>query len=122
MYLTGKELKTVAEIDVSISPIMTTAQLYPSGLRWEYNPNRLLLNKVTNTELVTNVPYTQGKETQQLEDDQMYRVVAGLYSAQMLGTIEDMSMGLLKIAPKDRDGRVIDDFEKYIIHDKDGMK
>lgn len=120
VYLTGKELKTVAEIDVSISPIMTTAQLYPSGLRWEYNPNRLLLNKVTNTELVTNVPYTQGKETQQLEDDQMYRVVAGLYSAQMLGTIEDMSMGLLKIAPKDRDGRVIDDFEKYIIHDKDG--
>ncbi|EJW95895.1 hypothetical protein EVA_15998, partial [gut metagenome] len=50
VYLTGEELKTAAEIDVSISPIMTTAQLYPSGLRWTYNPNRMILNRVTEVD------------------------------------------------------------------------
>ncbi len=122
VYLTGKELKTVAEIDVSISPIMKTAQLYPSGLRWTYHPKRILLNRVMDVELATNVPYTEGKETKKLEDDRLYRVVAGLYSAQMLGMIEDSSMGLLKIAPKDRDGNVIQDFEKHIIHDRNGAE
>lgn len=122
VYLTGAELKTAAEIDVSISPIMTTAQLYPSGIRWTYNPNRMLLNRVTEVEFVTNVPYTGGEETEEIVDDQLYRVVAGLYSAQMLGTIEDASMGLLKITPKDKNGQVIQDFEQYIIHDKNGSE
>ena len=44
VYLTGKELKTVAEIDASISDYMTTARLYCSGLNMTYNPNRLILN------------------------------------------------------------------------------
>lgn len=122
VYLTGKEIKTAAEIDASISPIMTSAQLYPSGLRWTYNPNRMLLNKVTDVEFVTNVPYTEGKETEEIEEDRLYRVVAGLYSAQMLGAIEDSSMGLLKITPKDKDGQVIKDFEQHIIHDRNGAE
>lgn len=122
VYLTGEELKTAAEIDVSISPIMTTAQLYPSGLRWTYNPNRMLLNRVTDVELVTNVPYTEEKKTEEIKDDQLYRVVAGLYSAQMLGAVEDSSMGLLKITPKDKNGEVITDFEDHIIHDQNGAE
>lgn len=122
VYLTGKELKTIAEIDVSISPIMTTAQLYPSGLRWTYNPNRLLLNRVTDVEFVTNVPYTNGQERAPVEDEKLYRVVAGLYSAQMLGTIEDTSMGLLKLSPKDKNGNVITDFEDHIILDQNGTE
>ncbi len=122
VYLTGKEIKTAAEIDASISPIMTSAQLYPSGLRWTYNPHRMLLNKVTDVEFVTNVPYTEGKETEEIEDDRLYRVVAGLYSAQMLGAVEDSSMGLLKIVPKDKNGQIIEDFEQHIIHDQNGSE
>ena len=48
IYLTGKELKTVAEIDASISDFMTTARLYCYGLGFTYNPHRILLNKVTD--------------------------------------------------------------------------
>lgn len=122
VYLTGRELKTAAEIDVSVSPMMTAAQLYPSGLRWTYNPNRMILNRVTQVELVQNVPYVQEKKTEEIRDDQMYRVVAGLYSAQMLGAVEDKSMGLLKITPKDKEGNEITDFEQYIIHDQNGAE
>lgn len=122
VYLTGQELKTIAEIDVSISKIMTTAQLYPSGMRWTYNPNRMFLNRVTDVEFMRNVPYSKETQTEKIEDDKLYRVVAGLYSAQMLGTVQDMSMGLLKLEPKDKDGNPITDFEKVIIHDQNGIE
>lgn len=122
VYLTGKELKTVAEIDASVSPIMTTAQLYPSGMYWTYNSKRMILNKVTETGLVDNIPYTENPEVSQIEDDKLYRVVSGLYSAQMLGAVEDTSKGILKITPKDENGNEIEDFEKYIIHDQNGAE
>lgn len=41
VWLTGKELRTAAEIDASVSDFMTTARLYISGLHFNYNPNRL---------------------------------------------------------------------------------
>ena len=115
VYLTGAELKTVAEIDVSVSALMPSAQLFPSGMKWEYNSNRLILNKVTDVKLVAE----NGKETK-LEDDKLYRVVAGLYSAQMLGAVEDTSMGILSVTPKDKNGNAITDFEKHIVYDKNG--
>ena len=121
VYLTGAELKTAAEIDVSVSPIMTTAQLYPSGLHWTYNPNRMMLNRVTDVALYDDLSGGE-KKAQELEDDRLYRVVAGLYSAQMLGAVEDTSKGLLKITPKDKDGNEIKDFEKHIIHDSNGAE
>ncbi len=114
VYLTGAELKTVAEIDVSVSRLMSAAQLYPSGIRWEYNNNRLILNRVIDVKLIQN-----GKDVE-LEDDKLYRVVAGLYSAQMLGAVEDTSMGILSVTPKDKKGNAITDFEKHIIYDRNG--
>lgn len=122
VYLTGEELKTAAEIDVSVSPIMTEAQLYPSGIRWTYNSNRMILNRVTDVRFSEDVKISGAKQPEKLEDDKLYRVVAGLYSAQMLGTVEDTSMGLLKLTPKDKDGNVIKDFEEHIVYDQKGAE
>ncbi|MCI9271855.1 MAG: bifunctional metallophosphatase/5'-nucleotidase [Dorea sp.] len=126
VYLTGKELKTVAEIDASISPIMTYAQIYPSGMSWTFNPNRLILNRVTGTGMTGD---TVGEEEAfiqdnltEIEDDKLYRVVSGLYSAQMLGAVEDKSKGILKLTPKNAEGEVITDFEDYIIRDGEGYE
>lgn len=38
VYLTGKELKAVAEVDASVTPIMSAAQLYIKGLSYTFNP------------------------------------------------------------------------------------
>lgn len=126
VYLTGKELKTVAEIDASISPIMTYAQIYPSGMSWTFNPNRLILNRVTETGMTGD---TVGEEEAfiqdnltEIEDDKLYRVVSGLYSAQMLGAVEDKSKGILKLTPKNAEGEAITDFEDYIIRDGEGYE
>lgn len=110
VYLTGEELRTAAEIDASISDLMTTARLYVSGLNFTFNPNRMILNKVTD------VCLTDGAEGRvELEDDKLYRVVADLYSGQMLSAVTDMSYGLLSIVPKYADGTPIEDFEDVII-------
>lgn len=110
VYLTGKELKTAAEIDASISDFMTTARLYTSGLCFSYNPHRMILNKVTDVWL-----RTADGSRKELEDDRLYRVVADLYSAQMLGAVTDMSYGLLSLEPKWADGTVIEDLEDAIV-------
>lgn len=110
VYLTGEELKTVAEIDASVSDFMTTARLYTDGLYWHYNPNRMILNKVTDVYLSNS-----GGQRIEIEDDQLYRVVADYYSAQMLGSVTDMSYGLLAIVPKFADGTPITNYADAII-------
>lgn len=113
VYLTGKELKTAAEVDASITPLMSVAQLYMSGVNYTFNPNRLIFNKVTDIYL-TNPDGT--KEI--IEDDKLYRCIGGLYSAQMLSVVGDQSMGILSIVPKTKDGQPITDYEKQIIYDE----
>ncbi len=117
VYLTGEEIKTAAEVDISVSEIMGSARLYPAGLQYEYNPNRLLLNRVTDVKF--QMP---DGSVEEIEDEKLYRVVADLYSCQMLGTVEDQSFGLLKVTPKDKDGNVITDFEEHIIYSEDGKE
>lgn len=109
VYLTGREIRTAAEIDASVSDFMTTARLYCSGLNFTYNPHRLLLNKVTD------VCLEDDGQRVALEDDKLYRIVADLYSGQMLSAVTDMSYGILAIVPKYADGTLITDFEDVII-------
>lgn len=110
VYLTGEELKLAAEIDASISDLMTTARLYTDGLYWHYNPNRMILNKATDVFLVNNQ-----EERIELEDDKLYLVVTDFYSSQMLGGVTDLSRGLLSIVPKFADGTPIENYEDAII-------
>lgn len=116
VYLTGAELRLVAEIDASISDLMTTARLYTDGLYWHYNPNRMLLNKATDVFLCN------GKEERvELEDDKLYLVVTDFYSSQMLGGVTDLSYGLLSIVPKFADGTPIENYEDAVLLD-DGQE
>lgn len=110
VYLTGEELKTVAEIDASISDLMIYARLYTSGLEFTYNPNRLILNKVTDCYLRDH----NGNRVE-IEDDKLYRVVGDLYSGQMLGAVTGVSYGLLSVTPKFADGTPIENIEDAII-------
>ena len=110
VYLTGAELKMAAEIDASISDFMTTARLYTDGMYWHYNPNKMLLNKATDVFFVNNQ-----EERVEIENDKLYLVVSDLYSAEMLGGVTDLSMGLLSIVPKFADGTPIENYEDAII-------
>lgn len=117
IYLTGKELKTVAEVDASITPIMPEVQLYIAGLSYTFNSNRFLFNKVTDISL-----QDFDGTTEALDNKKLYRVVAGLYSAQMLPFVNDKSFGILSVVPKTKDGAEIEDFEDHIIYMDDNQE
>ena len=110
-YLTGKELKLVAEVDASVSDYMTTARLYCSGMNFTYNPHRMILNKVTDCYL------TKDGKREEIQDDKLYKVVTDLYTGQMLGSVTDVSYGLLKIEPKDKNGKLLKNLEDEAITD-----
>ena len=84
-----------------------------SGVSYSFNPNRLIFNKLTDF-------YIVGEDGSRVEvvDDELYRVVTGLYTAQMLTIVKDQSFGLLSIIPRDVDGNPIEDFEEHIIYDE----
>ena len=111
IYLTGKELKTVAEVDASITPIMNDVQLYVAGLSYTFNKNRFIFNKVTDISLQD---YDGTRE--EIDDEKLYRVVAGLYSAQMLPYVNEKSFGILSVIPKSKEGTPITSFEDHIIY------
>ena len=110
-YLTGKELKLVAEVDASVSDYMTTARLYCSGMNFTYNPHRMILNKVTDCYL------TKDGKREEIQDNKLYKVVTDLYTGQMLGSVTDVSYGLLKIEPKDKNGKLLKNLEDEAITD-----
>lgn len=110
-YLTGKELKLVAEVDASVSDYMTIARLYCSGMNFTYNPHRMILNKVTDCYL------TKDGKREEIQDDKLYKVVTDLYTGQMLGSVTDISYGLLKIEPKDENGKLLKNLEDEAITD-----
>ncbi len=111
VYLTGEELKLAAEVDASISDFMTTARIYAYGLRWHYNPNRMILNKVTDVYIMNR----QGERVE-LEDDKLYRVVTDKYTALMLGGVTDMSFGLLSLVPKHADGTPVTNYDEALVY------
>jgi len=117
LYLTGADLKTVLEIDASVQPLMRSAQLFSSGVKYSFNTNRMLFNKVDSACLIRS----DGKE-EAIVDDQLYSVVTGRYVGQMLGSVEEMSYGLIKITPRDADGNPVNpaDFGDYVIQTPEG--
>lgn len=118
VYLTGKDMKNVFEVDASISALMPAATLYGAGSWWHYNPNRMFLDKVTECQASNGY----GGEAGPFADNKLYRVVADLYSGQMLAAVKDKSFGLLSITPRDKDGNPVTDFEDHIIHDSQGRE
>ncbi len=115
VYLTGKELKAVCEVDASVTPLMLPAQLHLAGMSFDWNNHRMIFNKVSDVYLLN-----EDEEREAIQDDQLYRVVAGLYCAQMLSEVRAQSFGILSIVPKDINGNEITDFDRCILYDQQG--
>ena len=117
VYLTGKDLKNAIELDASIQPLMSSAQLFMSGVEYSFNTNRMIFNKVDYA-MLRNADGTLSE----IEDDKLYHIVAGMYMGQMLGSVKETSFGLLSITPRDKDGNPIatEDLVNYVVEDENG--
>lgn len=112
VYVTGKELKRICEADASISPYMKTAKIYMSGVKYKFNNNRLIFNRVTEAEIIN-----EDGSINKIDDKKLYRVAIGLYPLQLISSINKKIFGLMPVVPKNKDGIPITNFEDYIIKD-----
>ncbi|XVG95518.1 bifunctional metallophosphatase/5'-nucleotidase [Eubacteriales bacterium KG127] len=95
---------------------------YASGIGKDNNPSKVS-DKQDLADIEKQVDdLKNSKAIEELDSDKLYRVAGDLYACQMLGTVTDMSKGLLSIVPKDKDGNEIRDFEKHIVKNQDGSE
>jgi len=119
VWLTGSDLKNVLEVDASVQPLMSAAQLFSSGVEYSFNTKRMIFNKVDYAAL-----RRADGTVEKIEDEELYRIVTGLYCGQMLGAVKDKSFGLLSVVPRDAAGKPVDmdRLEDYIVYDAKGSE
>lgn len=117
VYVTGSDLKNALEVDASVQPLMKSAQLFFSGIEYSVNTNRMIFNKVDYARLRNN-----DGTLSEIDNDKLYCVVTGMYAGQMLGSVEETSMGLIGITPRDSDGNPLtaDQLVNHVVKDKNG--
>jgi len=117
VYITGADLMNAFEVDASVYPLMHSAQLFMSGAEYSYNTSRMIFNKVDQAMLRRN-----DGSLEAIDKDKLYLVVTGMYAGQMLGSVEETSMGLLTITPRDAQGNpiAVADLVDYVIRDEKG--
>lgn len=108
-YITGKELKRIAEIDATLSSRNEDVILHTAGLSYNFNDHRLFLNRATDIELMGD------NVDPDIDNGKLYRVVAGLHTFDILAAVERRSKGLLAILPKDKEGNEIKNISDHII-------
>lgn len=118
VYITGADLKNVLEVDASVQPLMPAVQLFASGMEYSLNTNRMLFNKVDYAALRRNDGTLAA-----IEDDRLYLIVTGMYSGQMLGTVEETSFGLITVTPRNEAGEPLSaaDLFDYVVRDENGV-
>ncbi|MDR2361310.1 MAG: metallophosphoesterase [Prevotellaceae bacterium] len=117
VYLTGKELWDLCEVDASCAALFPAARLSLAGLRYSHNPHRLFCNRVTEVWVETD----EG-EYAPPDKKALYPVVGDLYSLQMLGAVRRLTYGILQLQPKDAAGQRVEDFQKCVLTLPNGLE
>ena len=107
VYLTGRDLKNLLEVQTSIAPSKKDALLSISGIRFRYNPNRVPFDRVTSVEV-------EGVDQRfhPLENERLYSVAVNSYLASLIDLIGTKSHGLLTITPRDEAANPVTDANK----------
>ncbi len=109
-YLTGKEIKNCLETQSTLAPLSSKYSVQVSGVKFEYNPNRVPFDRVYNLRISTP---EGGYEP--IQPDRLYRVSASYLTMAMLSKMGDISHGIITATPKDKTGQPITDLTKAVI-------
>ncbi len=104
-YITGKELKLLCELDASLGPMVSYIKMSYSGLSYTFNTRRAILDRVTDICLVR-----EDGTREEIDDEKLYKVACNMYAANMLGMLNGLTKGILKIVPKFGDGTPVENF------------
>jgi 5'-nucleotidase len=109
IYLTGAEVRKALEIVASVYPLKGSDYfLQVSGVRFKYNPRRVLFDRVTSVEIGSDQEGWRSLDTSR-RNTTLYRLVANYYNSAFLKLIGGFTFHILDIVPKDRQGAPIPD-------------
>jgi len=114
-YITASELKKGCEILTSIYPAKGSDYfLQLAGARVTYNPNRVIFDRITD---IWTGDEENGYKKLNLSkaNKKLIRVTADIYNSTFLKIIGNYTYNILKIIPKDKDGKPIEDLSSAVI-------
>ncbi len=121
IYLTAEEIKKALEVSTTLAPLKSPIYtLQISGLRFRYNPNRMLFDRVVEVETEND----DGSFTPldlSSDNEKLYSVCATFYVASFIKIIGGFTYNILDIVPKDKHGNPLPDIKSAII-DRDRGK
>jgi 5'-nucleotidase / UDP-sugar diphosphatase len=121
LYVTGRELKSILEVLQIAYKSSPDNFCYYSGLRVEYDPEMILLQKIKKIEIV----HTDGSTTKvdfSKKNKSIYSVTANSYMMEFIGIIKKMSVGLINVVPKDFAGNKVTDLKTAVIDMDESME
>jgi len=119
VYLTGHEIKQLMEALVMSRDKGGDGFIYFSGIKTWIDSEKGLIRKVQKVEI-------NGKEISFSKKDQtLYPVAANIYLVSFMDRIKKLSYGLLKVAPKDKNGKPLTNFNNHFVDmdtEKEGVQ
>jgi 5'-nucleotidase len=112
-YFYASEIKKALEVLTSVYPLKGSSYfLQVSGLKFTYNPRRVIFDRVTNIWLGSEeegyVPLDYAESNKNL-----YRMATNIYNAAFLKVVGKFTYRILNIIPKDRNGVPIADLAAF---------
>ncbi len=113
VYLTGREIKNFIELLIVATKMKPAYYCFYSGIEVKYNSNKRILHKIQSIKI-------NDKEINfSKKDKTLYSLTANSYMLEFVGEIKGMTLGLIKIVPKDKNGNPIKNMKKtWIDFDK----
>lgn len=103
-YFYAHEIKKTMEVVTSIYPKKgSNFFLQVSGMRFRYNPNRVIFDRVTDIWIGSEEEGYQALDYSE-SNKNLYRIATNIYNATFLNYVGRFTYGILDIVPKDRDG------------------
>ncbi|MBN2665811.1 MAG: 5'-nucleotidase C-terminal domain-containing protein [Bacteroidales bacterium] len=114
LYVTGRELKNILEILMIAHKSSPSNHCFYSGVKVKYDPERGLLRRINAIEIIDAEGESRAVSFSK-DDNTLYSIAANSYMLEFIGIIKNMSLGLIKVVPKDESGNPVTDMKNAVI-------
>ncbi len=114
-YLTAAEIKRALEVLTTLHPLKGSSYyLQPAGLKFEYNPRRMLFDRVMAVQIEDGQGEYRNLDLSS-QNRALYKVGCNFYVATFIKIVGDFTYDLLRIVPKDSSGKPVRDLQSVLV-------
>ena len=113
IYVNGKELKRLVEVLLLAYQTGASRYIYYAGLKVKYDPKKPPMHSVVSIEIGNN--FDGFTPIENYDSEKLYGIVANTYMLDFLFLIRKMSVGIIRITPKDSTGLSMNDRQMALL-------